>query len=240
MNAHLWTQIFLGCFLFGFFLTALSLLLGFGHHSGVHVGHDGLHFGHGGHHVGHAGHAGHGGHGGHGDHAGAHDLHGDGASEGTRFNITGFLNYNTILMFVTWFGAAGYLLLTSGAATSTVVFSGAIFSGFIGALIVFLFMHKFLAKAETRMDPSDYYMPGTLARITSSIREGGTGEIVYVQGGTRKTAGARSEEGVPHTQGEEVVIIRYEKGIAYVRSPTFKQHLINEPDINKITNALHN
>jgi hypothetical protein len=39
-----------------------------------------------------------------------------------------------------------------------------------------------------------------------------------VQGGARKTLGARSEEGGTHPQGEEVVVVRYEKGIAYVKS----------------------
>jgi hypothetical protein len=61
-------------------------------------------------------------------------------------------------------------------------------------------------------------MAGTLGRITSGIRLGETGEVTYVQGGARKTIGARSDEDLPHPQGEEVVIVRYERGLAYVRS----------------------
>jgi membrane protein implicated in regulation of membrane protease activity len=206
MNSQLWANIFLGCFLFGFVLSVISLLFGF-HHHGHFGGHDGFHAGHGGHGIG--GH-------GHGHAAGHGDSGGDEFFRG--FHLLRFLNINSIVMFVTWFGAAGYLLLTSGRATMATVFAGAITAGLIGGFIVFLFLYKFLAKAETRMDPTEYYFPGTLARVTSPIRAGGTGEIVYVHGGTRKTAGARSDEEAAHRQGDEVMIVRYEKGIAYVRS----------------------
>jgi hypothetical protein len=60
-------------------------------------------------------------------------------------------------------------------------------------------------------------MVGVLGRICSSIREGGTGEILYTQQGTRWTCGARSETGEAIAKGVEVVVTRYEKGIAYVR-----------------------
>ncbi|HUK88069.1 MAG TPA: hypothetical protein VLT85_10430, partial [Terriglobales bacterium] len=40
---------------------------------------------------------------------------------------------------------------------------------------------------------------------------------VYVQGGTRKSAAARSEDGSTLEKGSEVAITRFEKGIAYVR-----------------------
>jgi hypothetical protein len=49
------------------------------------------------------------------------------------------------------------------------------------------------------------------------IREGGTGEIIFPIGGVRRCAGARSDDGTPIERGAEVVIARYEKGIAYVK-----------------------
>ncbi|MGI8907301.1 MAG: hypothetical protein ACR2IE_12515 [Candidatus Sumerlaeaceae bacterium] len=229
MNTYVWANIFLGCFLFGFVLTVISLLFGLGNSDGnVHGGngHDGMFSSdgnaHGGVFVGSGTDAS----------TGIDGSHGDGNTGGqddlNLLHLLKYFNYNTILMFLTWFGAAGYVLLVGGRGTAVVVFSGAAAAGFIGSLIVFLFLHKFLLKGETRMKPGDYYLPGTLARIASPIREGGTGEIVYVQGGTRKTTGARSEDAVAHAQGEEVVIIRCEKGIAYVRAPTYKQHLTTE------------
>ena len=56
-----------------------------------------------------------------------------------------------------------------------------------------------------------------MAGLSVSIREGGTGEIVYSQVGTRRVCGARSEDGSAIAKGTEVVVTRYEKGIAYVR-----------------------
>jgi hypothetical protein len=60
-------------------------------------------------------------------------------------------------------------------------------------------------------------MTGTLANVTMPIRDGGgTGEIVYAIDGTRRCSGARSHDGRAVDKGAEVVILRYEKGIAYV------------------------
>ena len=68
------------------------------------------------------------------------------------------------------------------------------------------------------MDSADYEMVGVLGRMSISIREGGTGEIIYSQAGTRRTCGARSESGFGDREGDRGgVVTRYEKGIAYVR-----------------------
>ena len=65
------------------------------------------------------------------------------------------------------------------------------------------------------MRRADYELPGTLASVTSGIREGGTGNP-YAQGGTRKCAAARADQGTAIAKGSEVVV-RFEQGIAYVR-----------------------
>jgi len=87
----------------------------------------------------------------------------------------------------------------------------------IGGGIVFLFLSKVLISEEENMDAADYEMVGVLGRVCSSIREGGTGEIIYTQMGTRRVCGARSDDGTAIAKGTEVVATRYEKGIAYVR-----------------------
>ena len=83
--------------------------------------------------------------------------------------------------------------------------------------MVFMFVSRVLLKHDKSMDPADYEIVGVLGRICSSIREGGTGELIYSQDGTRKVSGARSEDGRAIAKGTEVVVTRYEKGIAYVR-----------------------
>jgi len=56
-----------------------------------------------------------------------------------------------------------------------------------------------------------------LGKLSVPVREGGTGELIYSQAGTRRVCGARSDNGCALLKGSEVVVTRYEKGIAYVR-----------------------
>jgi hypothetical protein len=59
-------------------------------------------------------------------------------------------------------------------------------------------------------------MPGVIARVTSSIREGGTGEVVYEQAGVRHVAAARATSGRAIPRGTEVVVLKLDRGIVYV------------------------
>jgi hypothetical protein len=70
---------------------------------------------------------------------------------------------------------------------------------------------------EEALDSADYDMAGVLGRLSIPIRPGGTGELIYSQEGTRHVTGARSEDGLGIAKGAEVMVTRYEKGIAYVR-----------------------
>ena len=90
-------------------------------------------------------------------------------------------------------------------------------SGLIGGGIIFLFLSRALISEDENMDSADYEMVGVLGRVSSSIREGGTGELIYTQMGTRRVCGARNDGDGSIAKGTEVVVTRYEKGIAYVR-----------------------
>ena len=102
-----------------------------------------------------------------------------------------------------WFAAG---LATAGIA------------GFAGAFIIYIFMTKVLMSPNETLDPADFRMEGVLGYLSNPIREGGTGELIYSQAGTRRTCGARSEDGIVIDKGTEVIVIRYERGIAYVRT----------------------
>ena|SRR5919109_977343 len=196
-----WADFYLICFAVGFAFSFLSFLLGgLNWHSHIpHLPHD-LGLGQGG-HASHLPAAHTGGH--------AHGAsHGEGVSP---FNLF------TIAAFLAWFGGTGYLLTRFSSIWFFMGLVWSVIAGFIGAGLVFLFMSKVLISKEENMDPADYDMVGVLGRISSPIREGGTGEIIYSQAGTRRTCGARSEEGSAIAKGDEVVVTRYEKGIAYVR-----------------------
>jgi membrane protein implicated in regulation of membrane protease activity len=128
-----------------------------------------------------------------------------------------WFNFGTIAAFLVWFGGTGYLLQHYYSVWFVVALGVAIVSGIGASSMVFWFLAKVLMSREAALDPADYDMVGMLGKLNSPIRSGGTGELVYSQEGTRRVAGARSEDGVPIAKGAEVVVTRYEKGIAYVR-----------------------
>ena len=195
-----WTSIYLVCFLLGFSLSAISWLLGALHLHLPHGFHGGLHA-HG--HV--HGHAHAGGHG----HA-AHSAHL--ASAPSPFNVA------TVTAFLAWFGGAGYLLTRYGDLWPPLGLLLAIAVGSAGASLVFWFMAKVLWSPHENLDPDDYELVGLLGVVSSPIRAGGTGEILFRQAGARRAAGARSDDGEAIEKGVEVVVTRHEKGLVYVRT----------------------
>lgn len=127
------------------------------------------------------------------------------------------LNFVTLTAFLAWFGGTGFLLTRFSTVWFVTGLSLAIGGGLIGGTIVFLFLSRVLISQEEIMDPADYEMTGVLGRVSVPIRQSGTGEIIYSQAGTRRTCGARGEDGSAIPKGTEVVVTRYQKGIAYVR-----------------------
>ncbi len=126
-------------------------------------------------------------------------------------------NFGTLTAFLAWFGGTGYLLTRYSSVWFLAGLGFSILSGLVGATIIFFFLTRVLTSENENLDPADFEMCGVLGRTSVSIREGGTGEIIYSQEGTRRTCGARSEDGGGIAKGTEVVVTRYEKGIAYVK-----------------------
>ena len=189
-----WELFYLICFVVGFAFSVISFLSGT-LDSHVHIPKH-FHFKQGAAHG--PGHA-------HGPHCGA---------SGAHFS---FFNPLTLAAFLTWFGGAGYLLVHLRHIWVLAGLALASAAGLVAAGIMFLFVAKVLMANEKELDPLDYDMIGVLGRVSSSIRSGGTGEIVFAQEGVRKPCAARSETGGPLAKGEEVVVTRYERGVAYVR-----------------------
>jgi membrane protein implicated in regulation of membrane protease activity len=128
-----------------------------------------------------------------------------------------FLNFGTVAAFLAWFGGSGYLLVRFSSLWTFFALGIALAMGLVGAGIIFLFLVKVVMRDEQESEPEDADMVGVLGKLTIPVRQGGTGEIVFSQGGTRHCAAARSEDGAPIAKGAEVVVTRFEKGIAYVR-----------------------
>ena len=126
-----------------------------------------------------------------------------------------FLNFGTMVAFLAWFGGTGYLLTEYSALWFITGLAVSALIGLAGAALVFWLVAKFAS--DDPLDPEDYRMEGVLGRVSSRIRAGGTGEMIFSQEGTRRSAPACSEDGSEIPNDAEVVVTRYEKGIAYVR-----------------------
>ncbi|HEX4232636.1 MAG TPA: hypothetical protein VHZ07_28505 [Bryobacteraceae bacterium] len=195
-----WANLYLLCFSVGALWALASLLLGGLH---LHVPKAGLHGGH----VGHGSLAhGHG-------HGAAHGA----AGHGVFGLLADLINPSCVAVFLAWFGAAGYLVNRHSRLAVGVVLAIAIVAGNAGAVAIVSFL-RYLDSKEKPMDPADYDMVGILGRVTSTIRKDGVGEVIYLRDGARRPLPARSEEGIDIGRDREVIVTRYEKGIAYVRT----------------------
>ena len=134
---------------------------------------------------------------------------------GGRGGISPF-NFGTAAAFLAWFGGTGYLLERYSTIWAYFALGVSAMSGLGGAALVFWFL-ALLVKKDEDLDPADYDMIGVLGRVASSIRVGGTGELIYSRAGSRRCSPARSENAEEIPRDTEVVVTRYEKGIAYVR-----------------------
>jgi hypothetical protein len=191
-----WESFYLACFLVGLFLSAFTLLGGMGHF-GVHV------------HVPHVPHT---------PHIAAGHLPQNAVGSNAQGGGTiPWWNGFSIMIFLCWFGAAGYLLTRYGTFVAAIVVLLAGLCGLAGGAIIFLFLTRVLMPHEHELTADETEVVGAVGRVSSAIRNSGTGEILYEQLGALRSVPARSENGEPISKQEEVFVVRYEKGIAYVR-----------------------
>jgi membrane protein implicated in regulation of membrane protease activity len=127
-------------------------------------------------------------------------------------------NFGTIAAFIMWFGGAGSILVRFHGVDLLLIFAGAVAGGLAGAWIIYLFLSRVLARGDKPLDPADYRMIGALGKVSGRVAARGTGEMIFVQQGRRVGVPIRSENGKTIESGTEVVVTRYEDGIAYVRT----------------------
>ena len=190
-----WEGFYFACFVAGLLLSVISLVGGMGHIS--------WHFH--GFHLPHATHVPHG------------AVHGTSAGNGSNATSVPWWNAFSIMVFLCWFGAAGYLLTRYGTFVAGMVFVIAAACGLVGGALVFWFMAKVLLPHERELTADETAVAGAVGTVSAVIRAGGTGEILYEQMGARRSSPARADKGELIPRGEEVFVVRYEHGIAYVR-----------------------
>jgi hypothetical protein len=190
-----WEIFYLVCFVVGLLLCVVSLFTG-GHTHATH-----FHFG--GHTHLHVPHVAHG---------SAKIGHSHTSNSVSPFN--GF----TLTAFLCWFGGVGYLLRTHSGLFAPVVLLFSTISGIAGGALIFWFLASVLLPRERALTAEETEITGVVGRVTGPLHPDGTGEIIYTQLGARRSIPARSEDGTTIDRGMEVVVLRYERGIAYVRA----------------------
>ncbi len=148
---------------------------------------------------------------------GGHDAHpdvGTGGHAEAGYDHSGvpgisFFSPTVLACFVTAFGACG-LILTRVEATRSVWISAPIsaIAGVIMAFLAFLLFNFMFKQTQSSSESRVASLLGQTASIITPIPADGVGEIAYVQGGSRYTAPARTESGVPVGAGKPVRITR--------------------------------
>jgi hypothetical protein len=116
----------------------------------------------------------------------------------------------TLAAAALWFGGGGLL---AGLAVPVLAVPAAIVAAVVGAALVHALMAAFL-RADTV--PLSAGAEGALGELSAPIRADAPGEVIYTLEGLHRSAAARSLDGVPLPRGTRVVIVRRERGIAYV------------------------
>ena len=195
--------IYLICLAVGFILSVISLAFG---------GHDG--------HMFHAGHA-------HlGDsHSLGHSTHthistannSDSAFESTPVYTAPLLNIQAIFAFLLGFGAGGLVgfqvinvtLLTLPLALVV----GIVFWWLVRAVITVM-----LRNQTAYLDIKDTDAVGVTGLVTTRILPDAMGEVMYPLQGTDRIIRAKALDGGQINKGTSVVIVKVERGVAYVSS----------------------
>jgi hypothetical protein len=145
---------------------------------------------------------------------GHHVLHARGGHHGGARRTNSMINAAAVTAFLTWFGGGGLLLQRLTPLAAPFIVAGAVVIGLAGGTLINRFINALSRNESTAQSLS---MIGVIGKTVIPIRAGdGTGEIVFTHAGTKRVAGARSDTGRAISKGEEVIVTRYEKGIAYV------------------------
>ncbi len=130
------------------------------------------------------------------------------------------LSPTVIATFVTVFGGVGYVLLhRTGWPALPVAGVALLGASAVSSAVLFLVVIP-LQAAQKGAAPSAKTMIGHTAEVVTPIEPGHLGEIVYLQGGNRHNAPAKTAGSEAIPQGSEVRIIGESAGTFLVESLT--------------------
>jgi membrane-bound ClpP family serine protease len=120
-----------------------------------------------------------------------------------------FFSPTVLACFVTAFGACGLIMShIEGASSPWISAPVSAVAGVVMAGLAFWLFNFMFKKTQSSSESEVGTLVGLGASIVTPIPGNGVGEIAYVQGGTRYTAPARTEDGSPVPAGRPVRITR--------------------------------
>jgi membrane protein implicated in regulation of membrane protease activity len=122
----------------------------------------------------------------------------------------------TLAAAALWFGGAG--LIAEGVlpgGISIVALVVAVAAAVLGAALVRSVM---MALLRSSTPPLHGDAVGAIGQLSAPIRADAAGEVIYTLEGLRRSAAARSVDGALLPRGTNVVIVRRERGIAWVEA----------------------
>lgn len=131
--------------------------------------------------------------------------------------LEGALSVFGLLTFLLVFGLVGYLFHTLTSVVLAFVLLVAVVAGVVAAVAISTALNRLFV--ETALDPATSRLEGRLATVSSVLRPGSIGEIVYSsETAGRQSVSARSVDDLPIPVDTEVVILEYAHGVATVQS----------------------
>jgi hypothetical protein len=143
------------------------------------------------------------------------------------------LNLYAVLTFLFFFGGVGMLLYAPLQQNKPLLFTIATTAGVVAALTITSILGRLFDDTSGVVTYEDSRLGGREAKVTRRIRDGGTGEIVFVpRGSVSQNIPARSIDGKAIQVGQSVVILEVSAGVALVEHLEHLEHLDLSLDAN--------
>lgn len=139
---------------------------------------------------------------------------GEGFGDAEADGPLAFLSLSTLSFILAFFGLTGLLLDligTAGVVTLVVAITVAVMAGGLNSAVF-----RWIRKNSNSSEVLDHELEGTIANVALPISSDHRGKIILTKAGAREQMTATPVDGSTIDQGERVVIVRVERGVALV------------------------
>lgn len=136
---------------------------------------------------------------------------GDGDGDGETFSV---IPLSSIAFFAATFGFVGVVGGATGAGAFSLFVTSAVAAVLAGLMSTRMF--KWIRRNSASSDVMDQELEGTMAQVALEVSESYRGKIIVEIAGAREQMTASPIDGSTIGEGERVVIVKIERGVALV------------------------